>query len=110
MALYDQEVARNKGTPNYKQQKIAVKLPNDQMIGNRNFGVRIDVVERGPVTKSQKGNKRKVGECVQWKAHGQCSKGDSCSRSHDVGLWKQGQRSETKRAIVFSRIKFEGHD
>ena len=26
---------------------------------------------------------RQVGECFQWKAHGQCSKGDSCSVSHD---------------------------
>ena len=24
-----------------------------------------------------------MGECFQWKAHGQCSKGDSCSFSHD---------------------------
>ena len=23
-------------------------------------------------------------ECFQWKAHGQCSKGDSCSFSHDI--------------------------
>ena len=45
------------------------------------------MVERGAVTKSQKGRKasveRKVGECYQWKAIGQCSKGDSCSFSHD---------------------------
>ena len=38
-------------------------------------------MERGTVTKSQKGKKayveRKVGECFQWNAHGQCSKGDS---------------------------------
>ena len=26
---------------------------------------------------------RKVGECYQWKASGQCSTGDSCSFSHD---------------------------
>ena len=49
----------------------------------RNFRVRSDVVKRGAVTKSQKGKKayveRKVAECFQWKSHGQCSKGDSCS-------------------------------
>ena len=27
---------------------------------------------------------RKVGECLQWKAHKQCSKADSCSFSHDT--------------------------
>ena len=67
MALYDQEVARNNGTPNYQQLKTAVKLHLDQMMRNRNFRARNDVVERGSVTKSQKGNKacveRKVGEC-----------------------------------------------
>ena len=40
----------------------------------RNFRVRNEVVERGSVTKSQKGKKafveRNVGECFQWKAHG----------------------------------------
>ena len=55
---------------------------------------------------------RKVGECFQWKAHGHCSKGESCSFTHD----RQAQRrrlvrwSETKRTIVFSRTKFEGQD
>ena len=57
------------------------------MIRNHNFRVRNDVVERGSVTKSQKENKacveKKVIECFQWKAHGQCSTGDSCSFSHD---------------------------
>ena len=49
MALYDQEVARNNGTPNFQHLKTAVKLHIDQM------------------AKSQKGNnvnvERKVGEC-----------------------------------------------
>ena len=52
----------------------------------RNFRVRNDVVERRSVTTSQKGKKahveRKVGECFQWNAHGQCSKRYSCSFSH----------------------------
>ena len=55
---------------------------------NRNFRVHNDVVERGSVTKSHKGNKayveRKVGECFHWKTHGPSSKGDSCSFSHDT--------------------------
>ena len=44
-------------------------------------------MERGSVTKSQKGKKAcvetKMGECFEAKAHGQCSKGDTCSFSHD---------------------------
>ena len=83
-----QEVARNNGTPNYQQLKTAVKLHIDQIMRNHNLKVGNDVMERGSVTKSKKGNKayveRKVGECVQWKAHGQCAKGDSCSFTHDT--------------------------
>ena len=44
------------------------------------------------MVKSQKGRKvsdeRKVGDCVQWRATGQCSKGDSCSFS-------RGQRAQS---------------
>ena len=84
------QVHRNNGTPNYQQLKTAVKLHFDQMMRTRNFRVRSDVVERGSVTKSQKERKpveKKVGECFQWKAHGQCSKGDSCSFSHDIQVF-----------------------
>ena len=57
MALYDQEFARNTGTPNCQQLRTAVKLHIDQMVRNRNFKAWSDVVERSSVTKSQKGNK-----------------------------------------------------
>ena len=65
----------------------------------RNFRVRNEIVEKGAVTKSQKGKKayveRKVGECYQWKANGQCSKGDTCSFRHDPA---SGNRCEAQRA------------
>ena len=55
-------------------------------------------MERGAVTKSQKGRKssveRKVGECYQWKQLGQCSKGDSWSFSHDPA---SGNRRDQRR-------------
>ena len=45
-------------------------------------------MERGAVARSQEGKKayveRKVGERFQQKAHGQFSKGDSCSFSYTV--------------------------
>ena len=67
LALYDQETARSQ-EPNFQQLKTAVKLHTDQMMRSRNFRVRNDVVERGSVTKSQKGRKayveRKVRESV----------------------------------------------
>ena len=61
MTLYDQEVARNNWTPNYQQVNTAVKLHIDQMMRNRNFKARNDVVERCSVIKSQKRNKAYVG-------------------------------------------------
>ena len=99
LAVYDQETARNNGQPNCSRLKTVVKLHIDQMMRTRNFMVRNNVVQRGSVIKSQNGKKayveRKVGECFQWKAHGQCSKGDSCSFSHDkiaCGNSGSGQR------------------
>ena len=72
LAMHDQENIRNNGQPSYSRLKAAVRRHIDQMMRTRNFRVRIDVVERGSVTKSQEGKKayfeRKVGECSQWKA------------------------------------------
>ena len=112
LALYDQETARNK-KPNYSQKKTAVKLHVGQMMITRNFRVWIDVVQRGSVTKNQKGKKAslrgKFGECFQWKAHGQCSKGDSFSSSHDtMASGNSGGGQRQKKTIVFSCIPFEG--
>ena len=116
MALYDQETARTK-EPNYHKSKTAVKLHIDQMMRTRNFRVRSDVVETGSVTKSQKRKKacveRKVGECFQWKAHGHCSKGDSCSFSHDIqasGNRGQGQRRKGRSSSPASHSKAKQTD
>ena len=64
------------------------------------------------VTKSHKGKKayieRKVGECFQWNAHGQCSKGDSCSFSHDIqasGNSGKGQRRKGRSSSPASHSK-----
>ena len=88
-----------------------------QLMRTRNFRVRNDVVERGSVTKSQKGKKasfeRKVGECFQWKAHGQCSKGDSCSFSHDTmasGNSGAGQRRKGRSSSPASHSKAKQTD
>ena len=117
MALYDQEVARNNGEPNYQQLKTAVKLHIDQMMRTRNFRVQNIVVERGAATKSQKGKKaknvRKVGDCSQWEAHGHCSKGDSCSFSRDLlasGTKCKGQRRQGRSSSPASHPKAKQTD
>ena len=86
MALYDQETVRNTGQTSYSRLKTSVRLCIDQKMRTRNFRARSEVIDRGAVTRSQKGKKanveRKVGDCFQRKTSEQCSKGDSCSSSH----------------------------
>ena len=54
---------------------------------NRNFGARSGNYETSAVVKNQgtkQREQRSPGDCWQWKANGQCSKGDNCSFRHDV--------------------------
>ena len=85
MALFDQETART-------------REPNYHKLRTRNFRVRNDGVERGSVTKSQKGKKacveRKVGEFFSgWHMD------NGPKETHVVS--DNGKRSEKKRTIVF---------
>ena len=57
IASYDQEVARNNGTPNYQQLKTAVKFHIDPMMRNRNFRAQNDVMERSQLPRVEKETK-----------------------------------------------------
>ena len=78
LALYEQENIRNNEQSSYSRLKTSARCHIDQTMRTRNFRARNEMVAWGAVTKSQKGRKasvdRKVGECYQWKAIGQCSK------------------------------------
>ena len=53
-----------------------------------------------------------MGECFQWKAHGQCSKGDSCSFSHDTmasGNSGKGQRPKGRSCSPALNSKAKTH-
>ena len=82
LALHEQENIRNNEQTSYSGLKTSIRRDVDQTMMTRNFRARNDIVERGAVTKSQNAE-RKVGECYQWKATGQGSKGDSCSFRHE---------------------------
>ena len=77
LAMYEEENVLNNEPPSYFRLKTLVRRHIDQTMRTHNFRARIEMVERGVVTKSQKGRKacaeRKVGECCWWKAIGQCS-------------------------------------
>ena len=86
LAMYDQETDRDPVLPSHQRLATVVRRHIDQMIRTRNFKAPSGRIETGVLVKSLKGRgvsvERQVGECHQWKATGQCSKGDSCSFSH----------------------------
>ena len=72
---------------NGKLSKIEDHGHIDQMTRTRNVKARNERIETGVlvviVTKGEQSALREeVGECHQWKATGQCSRGESCSVSH----------------------------
>ena len=74
-----------------------VKRSIEQDIRNKNFGARNGNYETNAVAKNQgtkQRGQRTLGDCWQWKANGQCVKGDNCSFRHDIN----------KRAKPTSRI------
>ena len=88
LALYDPETVRNKKQTSYSRLKTSVRLFFDQKMRSRNLKAQNDMIHGGEVTRSRKDNKanveRKVGDCWQWQATGQSSKGDSCGFHHGV--------------------------
>ena len=81
------EIHQKKAGPDYHRLKTMVKRSIEQDIRNKNFGARNGNYERNAVVKNpgtkQRGQ-RTLGECWQWKANGQWSKGDNCSFRHDI--------------------------
>ena len=87
LELYDLEIHQKKIGPDHHRLKTTVKRSIEQDLRNRNFGARNGNYERNAVVKNQ-GTKQRgqriLGDCWQWEANGQCSKGDNCSFRHDI--------------------------
>ena len=79
MALYDQEVGRIEDCSETSYWSGKKLWKEDQLPRLKKKGKKACV-------------ERNVGECFQWKAHGPCSEGDSCSFSHDPSLASGNQR------------------
>ena len=101
LALYDQETVRNNGQASYSRLKTSVRLYIDQKIRSQNLKARTEVIDRGVVTRCRKGNKanveRKVGDCWQWQATGQSSKGNSCGFNHAVTASGNGSEPQKQK-------------
>ena len=87
LVLYNVEIHLKKAGPDYHRLKTMVKRSIEQDLRNRNFGIRKGNYERNAVVKNQETKQREqrsLGYCWQWKANGQCVKGDNCSFRHDI--------------------------
>ena len=67
--------------------KTMVKRSIQQNLRMKNFEARNGNYETCALVKNQgtkQREQRSLGDCWQWKANGQCSKGDNCSSRHDM--------------------------
>ena len=88
LELYDLEIHQKKILgPDCHRLKTMVKRSIEQNLRIKNFEARNGNYERNAVVKNQGTKQREqriLGDCLQWKANGQCSKGDNCSFRHDI--------------------------
>ena len=86
LELYEMESHQKISMPNYQKLKTMVKRIINQKLPLRNCDARNEKIETGAVVTSRRGLsgiERGKGICYQWKAKGQCSKGDQCSFQHE---------------------------
>ena len=87
LELYNMEIHQKKAGLDYHRLKTMVKRSIEQDLRMLNFGARNGNYETSAVVKNQgtkQREQRSPGDCWQWKANGQCWKGDNCSFRHDT--------------------------
>ena len=87
LELYNMEIHQKKAGPDCHRLKTMVKRSIEQNLRINNSEARNGIYERNAVVKNQgtkPGGQRILGDCWQWKANGQCVKGDNCSFRHDM--------------------------
>ena len=86
LELYNMEIQKEAG-PNYHSFKTMVKRSIEQNLRMKNFEARNGNYETSAVVKNletKQREQRSLTDCWQWKANGQCWKGDNCSFRHDM--------------------------
>ena len=87
------EIHQKKAGPDYHRLKTMVKRSIAQNLRMKNVEARNGNYETNAAVKNQSVKKnqrvkqreqRSLGDCWQWKANGQCSKGDNSSFRHDI--------------------------
>ena len=103
LELYNMEIHQKKAGPDYHRLKTMVKRSIEQEIRNKNFGARNGNFEKNAVVKNQgtkQREQRSLGDCWQWKANGQCSKGDNFRFRH-VWFCVQNRHSRILLSILW---------
>ena len=86
LELNDMEIHQKISMPDYQKLKTMVKSSIDQKPDCEILTPEIERIETAAVVTScsgLRGVERGQGVCCQWKAKGQCSKGDKCSFRHE---------------------------
>ena len=81
------EIHEKRAGPDYHRLKTMVKRSIEQNLRINNSEARNGNYERNAAVRSQgtkQREQRTPGDCWQWKANGQCSKGDNCRFRHDM--------------------------
>ena len=102
LELYDLEIHQQKAGPDYHRLKTMVKRSIEQTLRVKKFGARTGNYEGNAVVKNQgtkQRGQRTRGDCWQWKANGQCAKGDNCSFRHVIN-----KRAKIDTAESFSEF------
>ena len=82
LELYILEIHEKKAGPDYHRLETMAKRSIEQNLRIKNFEARNGNYERTSWSRIQgtkQRDQRTLGDCWQWKANGQCSKGDNCS-------------------------------
>ena len=109
LELYNMEIHQKKAEPDYHRLKTMVKRSIEQSLRMKNFEARNGNFETSAVVQNQRVKKRErrsLGDCWQWKANGQCSKGDTCSFRHDMNKRaKSTQPNPSPRSSTQQNVK-----
>ena len=92
------EIHQKKVGPDYHRLKTKVKRSIKQNLRINNFEARNGNFETSAVFKNQRVKQREqrtLGDCWQWNANGQCSKGDNCSFRHDTNKRAKNDTAES---------------
>ena len=87
LELYNMEIHQKNAGPDKHRLKTMVKRSIEQNLRIKNSEVRNGNYETNAMVKNQGAKQRAqrtLGYCWQWKANGQCSKGDNCSFRNDM--------------------------